>query len=258
MRELERFFKGFRNGLRVVPLADIFKYRQLARGKTPGLIELRIRNIGNRRVYARAGTDDFLTLYYVFHDQYHLAPEKLPDRPVILDLGSNIGCTIVHYKYLYGGSRIIGVEMDGGNYELAKRNVSGLEDVELLHNAVSVREGTVSYSRLDKVDAYRILPAIEGHPTDHLNTVASVTVPSIISRYGLSRIDFVKMDIEGEEANVLGSDGDLSWLGMVGSVNIEIHGDASLMGSVIAVLEKHGLRAWKDRHHWSSVMAVRP
>lgn len=60
---------------------------------------------------------------YVFHDQYHLAPGRLPDRPVILDLGSNIGCTIVHYKYLYGGSRIIGVEMDEGNYELAKRNV---------------------------------------------------------------------------------------------------------------------------------------
>ena len=257
MRGLELFFKRYRNGLRVVPPADIFKYRQLAHGKDRRLIKLRIRNIGNRCVYARAGTDDFLTLYYVFHDQYHLPPENLPDRPVILDLGSNIGGTIVHYKYLYGGSRIIGVEMDEGNYELAKRNVSGLGDVELLHNAVSVREGTVSYSGLDKVDAYRILPATSEHSAEYMKSVEAVTIPSIISRYGLSRIDFIKMDIEGEEANVFDPGGDLSWLGMVGSMNIEIHGDASLMKNVLAVLEKYGLRAWKDQYHWSSVMAVR-
>ncbi|HWS15237.1 MAG TPA: FkbM family methyltransferase [Candidatus Methylomirabilis sp.] len=257
MRELERFFKGFRNGLRVVPLVDLRKYRRLARGEGRGLVRLRIRNIGNRHVYARAGTEDFLTLYYVFHDRYHLPPGPLPARPVILDLGSNIGLTIVHYKYLHGGSRIIGVEMDEGNFELARRNVSGLGDVELLHNAVSVREGTVSYSGLEKEDAFRILPAAEGHATGHLKRVGSVTIPSIISRYGLSRIDFVKMDIEGEEENVLAPGCDLSWLAVVGSMNIEIHGDASLTGSVLAVLERHGFRAWKDLHHWSSVMAVR-
>lgn len=254
---MELFFKGYRNGLRVVPIADIFKYRQLAHGKDRRLMKLRIRNIGNRHVYARAGTEDFLTMYYVFHDQYHLAPGKLPDRPVILDLGSNIGLTIVHFKYLYGDSRIIGVEMDEGNYNVARLNVSGLEDVELLHYAVSVREGTVSYSGLEKEDAFRIMPATGGHATEHLKRVGSVTIPSIISGYGLSRIDYVKMDIEGEEANVLAPGGDLSWLGMVGSMNIEIHGDASLMKSVLAVLEKHGLRAWKDQHHWSSVMAIR-
>lgn len=253
MNEKKQMFKKLRRALRVVPVADLGKYYHLIAGDSQPLIEVRIKSLGNKSVFARPGTEDYLTLYYVFYNRFHLPPAPLPDSPVILDLGSNCGYTISHYKHLYPCARIIGVEMDEDNLALARQNVGGLENVELLHGAVSHKDGIVSYNKQAKEDAYRI----EYGEVTNPKTVAALTIPSIIQRFGLSRIDFLKLDIEGEEVNVFDAAQDLSWLDAVKSLNMEVHAEPSVLQNMLAVLQQRGFRAWKDTHHWSAIMAVR-
>lgn len=253
MSENKQMFKKLRRALRVVPLTDLAKYHRLIVGDSQPLLGVRIRKLDNATMFARPGKEDYLTLYYVFYNQFHLPPAPLPDRPVILDLGSNCGYTIAHYKHLYPRARIIGVEMDEDNLALARRNVDGLEDVELLHGAVSHKDGIVSYNKQAKEDAYRI----EYGEVTHRKTVKALTIPSILQRYGLTRVDFLKLDIEGEEVNLFRPANGLSWLDAVQSLNMEVHAEPAVLQEMLAVLGQRGFRAWKDTHHWSAIMAVR-
>jgi FkbM family methyltransferase len=245
-----------KKGFRTVSILDVGKYYLLSKG-TNGLHRVRIKAIGNKQICARAGTEDYMTLYSTFCEKYHLPPRILPKNPVILDLGSNIGATILHFKHLYPSSRIIGVEMDEDNYKLAKTNTGFLGDVELIHGAISCFDGIVSYNKATGEDAYSIISNEKTNGTRSLINVNSITIPSIISKYNLPVVDFIKMDIEGEEIKLFEKHTDLSWLDLVKSLNIEVHGDLSHLQEIVSLLEKSGFRAWKDTHHWSAIMAVR-
>jgi FkbM family methyltransferase len=253
MNDQKQIFKWLRRSLRIIPLADIVEYYYLIKEEEHRLIKLRIKQIGNRYVFARTGTEDYLTLYSTFYDQFHLPPIKLADNPIILDLGSNIGCTILHYHHLYPDSRIIGVEMDQANYDLCQINVAEARNVDLMHTAISHNERIVSYNKEAKEDAY----CISTSDTGEMSSVNSTTIKAIIAKFNLPAIDFVKMDIEGEEVQLFDFDRDLGWLNNVKSLNIEVHGNANVLQNILSVLGKCGFRAWKDAHHWSAIMATR-
>ena len=256
IRKAWRSLRKLRKASQFVPLSDLGKFYRLLSEDDRSVVGLRILPLNLDEVFARTGSEDHATLSYVFLDRYHLPPTQLPDAPTILDLGSNCGYTIVHYKHLYPAARIIGVEMDAGNFALARRNVDGHERVDLLHAAVSHLDGTAAYSTLNKEDAYHIVsPTADA--TGEFATVATISIRSLMQRYGLSHVDFVKMDIEGEELNIFAPGSDLDWLDTVRSMNIEVHGEPSVLDAILQLLHTHNFRAWKDDRHWSAVMAVR-
>jgi FkbM family methyltransferase len=256
VNEKKQIVRQLRRALRIVPLTDLVKYHHLIAGNGQPLSGVRIKKLDNDTVFARPGTEDYLTLYYVFYNQFHLPPARLTEAPVILDLGCNCGYTIAHYKRLYPDACVIGVEMDEDNLAVARRNVGGMTNVQLLHCAVSHKEGVVAYDKQAKEDAYRIEPT-GGMAASHLKTVTAMTMPSIIQRFGLSRIDFLKLDIEGEEVNVFGAAQDLGWLDAVRALNMEVHAEPAVLQQMLAMIEQRGFRAWKDTNHWSAIMAVR-
>jgi FkbM family methyltransferase len=229
----------------------------LANEKSQRTVKLRIKHIGNKAVFARTGTEDYLTLCSTFYNQFHLPPITLKPDSVILDLGSNIGVTVLHLKHLYPSSRIIGVEMDEDNYKLAELNVAGVENVELINSAISVNDGIVSYNKSDNVDAYHVTANDDKSAAGGLVSVNSITIQSLLSKYNLKTVDFMKMDIEGEEIKIFDEQADLTWLNSVKTLNIEIHGDSVLLQKILSILERHGFRAWKDTNHWSAILAVK-
>lgn len=257
MSQNEIDFRLIKRALRTVHLFDAYKFCLLAREESPRVAKLRIRSIGNKPVYARSGTEDYLTLYSTFYNQFHLPPVTLKPDSVILDLGSNIGVTLVHLKHLYPSSRVIGVEMDEDNYKLAERNIAGIEGVEIINSAISVSDGMVSYNKSDNVDAYHVTTSSADNETSGMVSVNSITIQSLLAKYKLESVDFMKMDIEGEEIKIFDDQADLTWLNKVNALNIEIHGDAELLQKIISRLEGYGFRAWKDTNHWSAIMAVK-
>jgi FkbM family methyltransferase len=66
---------------------------------------------------------------------------------VILDLGANIGITVADNARRYPGARLIAVELDPENAELARLNTAPWADrVELLQGAVWTEDGEIASS----------------------------------------------------------------------------------------------------------------
>src|SRR3954453_19511957 len=62
--------------------------------------------------------------------------EPLSSPKVIVDLGSNIGLSVVFFASKYPGARVLGVEPDPGAFELLRRNAGRLGGVTVRHAAV--------------------------------------------------------------------------------------------------------------------------
>jgi FkbM family methyltransferase len=198
--------------------------------------------------HCRVHSSDIPVIFDTFAGLYHLPPVPLPERPVIVDLGANIGCTMVHYAALYPGARIVGVELDAENVRLARINTAAISDgATLLHAAIWPQDGTVAYSG-EAAWGYRVDRGGE-------RNVDALSMRSLMKTCGISTIDFLKVDIEGAEGDLF--QGKLSWLAAVRSLAIEVHDDEPLLQRLIALLTARGFVAQRDTHHWSAVIAAR-
>ena len=141
------------------------------------LVELRLRPLGDRAIHCRSGLSDLGVVYDTFEGRYHLPPAGLEPVRTILDLGSNIGLTIAHYAALYPEARILGVELDAGNFALCRDNIEAFGDrCRVLHAAVWHEPGEVPYGGV-RESGYAIVTG-EGQPVK--KTVPAVTVDSLI------------------------------------------------------------------------------
>jgi hypothetical protein len=82
-----------------------------------------------------------------------------------------------------------------------------------------------------------------------------MTIDSLFSRFEIDRVDFLKMDIEGAEAQVLG--GKLGWLDRVQAIKIEAHPPTATVDQCREVLERHSFKCQLDSKHWASIVGVR-
>lgn len=156
-------------------------------------------------------------------------------------------------RYHYPRARIVGVELDSRNLELARRNVAGL-GMELVHAAVFHRDGEITYDAGAAFDAFQVR-AVDGIAPPPSVKVPALTVSTLLSRLGVARVDYVKVDIEGAEKGLL-LDGDLAWLDRVGQIGIELHGGITPEDAA-AVLRSRGMRTQASPRHWSAVLGWR-
>lgn len=215
---------------------------------------LRIRSLPGKKVFIRRGVlIDRDVVKYVFVDRYHLPVQKLPADATILDLGSNIGLTMVHLKQLYPGSRIIGYEMDAANYRLARQNCAGLDNCEVYREAVWSSAGEVWYDQKGYEDGYAIEENAKGE--GDMQKANAVTLQDIFRQHQLEQVDYLKMDIEGAEKEIFLS-GSLDWLGKLGELNIECH-DEEFLNRILPIIRSYGLNTWRDHTHFCMIRAVR-
>lgn len=207
------------------------------------------------KIRCRNGVDRNV-LDYVFNQKYHITDELFSYKrnPLILDLGSNIGCTILDFKLRYPDSVIYGYEMDIDNYNLALTNCKGFSNVYLFNKAVWIKKDTIVYDKSNQPDAYSI--------TNEQNnkkplSVGSIGIRDIIQENNIESIDYLKMDIEGAELDIINEE-DLSWLKSVHSFNIEFHHISdSMLEKYIALLAAYGFNVSKSKYHWSALIGTR-
>jgi len=116
--------------------------------------------------------------------------------PRILDLGANIGMSILWFKKHYPDSEIVAYEADKKIYKYLENNVHGLNGVKLHNAAVWHKDGTLSFCS-EGADAGRV---------DEQSNVEKISVQAkdirkIIKEEG--PFEYIKMDIEGAESTVL-------------------------------------------------------
>ncbi len=144
---------------------------------------------------------DGRSFYYsfreIFRDHIYEFRAKTAS-PRILDVGSNVGLSLLFFKHQYPNCKLTGFEPDPTVFQTAQHNLDalGLTDVELIQKAAWIEATTLSFEP-------------EGADAGHLTSSESATgdsfsVNAIDLRSFLHEpIDFLKMDIEGAEVDVL-------------------------------------------------------
>ncbi len=219
------------------------------RDVAPTVTRVRLRPLGGREVAIRQGTADFFALRDTFLQQYHLPPRGIVPR-TIWDLGANIGLTMAHFAALFPDSRILGVELDADNAALCRENVSPWADrCRLVLGAVWTSDGEVTYRRdRGREQGFRVID--NGGDT----TARSFALNSLLQAERWPRIDYVKMDIEGAEREVLCSA--VEWAARVGSIKVEVHEPYSVE-QCERDLRALGFEAHRDDQHWAAVIGIR-
>ena len=227
-------------------------YDDLSHGKiyNKNEVQLYIKTAGKTPINCRNNNNDFHVIYATFFQLYHLPAKKLKRDAVILDLGSNIGLTMRHLKYLYPKSKIIGVELDRDNYLMAKKNLSGIKDCYLINAAIWYKDGFVNYEGSDSQSFHCVV----NNDVAVQKKVKAYSLPALFGEYNLSKIDFVKMDIEGAESIIFKED--CSWLNCVQSLNLEVHNGEPL-SRYVSILEKYGFKCELSKKHWSAILAYK-
>jgi len=119
------------------------------------------------------------------------------DAPHIIDLGANIGLSVLFFKCLYPESTIVAYEPDPKIFEILKRNVGHLPGVDLRNAAAWIEEGEMTF--------YSEGSLAGSSEMDFADKGNAVTVPTERLKFELAKraVDFLKMDIEGAENSVL-------------------------------------------------------
>jgi FkbM family methyltransferase len=197
-------------------------------------------------------------LFYTFFHRFHLPPKPISNRTIklILDFGSNIGCTIAHFACLYPEATVIGVELDPENADLCRRNISPwAERCQIVEGGVWKNDGHIEYVKAKGAEDGYSVTAMTQLNRGPIKTAKAISVNSLLQTWCSGRdVDYIKMDIEGAEREVLRSN--TEWAAKVKSMKVEIHGDYSAQDCVND-LERLGFAASLTNDNSYSVVAVR-
>lgn len=167
---------------------------------------------------------------------YHFDAAR-PD-PRIIDGGGNIGMSVLSFKRLYPHARITCFEPDPAIFALLQENLArnGLEDVRLINAGLSGTAGEVAFAP-DGSAGGQIAPGIGGAgPRVRMER---------LSDYLDEPVDFLKLNIEGEELPVLREAAASGKLGRVRELVLEYHGWANgeqRLGDILNLLDRAGFR----------------
>ena len=218
-------------------------------GRAEATVDLRLRPLEGRSVAVRPSTSDVDTVWGVFGRRYHVPPGEVGDPRLILDLGANIGLTMADFAVRYPRARVVGVELDDVNAELARRNVAPWAERCLVENAaVWPSDGEAWYDPWPGGTAtYRATPDAGGG-----RRVRAISLASLVAKHG--PVDYMKVDVEGGERALL-QDGS-GWASRVRTIKVELHGSYA-RAACEADLTRLGFEARVDPRHWACVEGVR-
>lgn len=215
-------------------------------------LEARYTEVLEREVYLRPGTSDHGTWVEVFERGFHVPPPEMPTPRTVLDLGANIGLTAAHYAAMWPEAVIVAVEMDLENAELARRNFGGV----VYQRAVTGWGGTRDYDPAVSADAY----ALQADAGRGSYAVASEAfLPLVVAFFGDADVDFVKMDVEGSEWEIMQAAAQ-GWWPRPRHLLVEFHDEPrdgpAIVERGIALLEALGYDARHHEVHPQAVFAV--
>lgn len=180
---------------------------------------------GKKLVYN--SPQDFLHgLKEIFIEEvYHI---DLPPQAYVLDCGANIGLSVIYIKEKFPDANIIAFEPDTNNYALLQQNVQafGLQHVQLEEKAVWVATTELLFESEGNMGS-RIGKGESGGG----KKTKAVRLRDYISK----KVDFLKMDIEGAEYEVMKDIADQ--LHLVDQMFVEYHGKFSQNKELLEMLQ---------------------
>lgn len=139
----------------------------------------------------------------------YLQKGQLKEGDVVLDLGSYCGSTVWGFSNAVGKSgKVYGLEPDPVNFEMLSKNVEHhkLTNVVVINKGVWSTSGTLLFQGEGNMGSG--ISQVQGRSAN-LFSVPVISLNDLCAQYEIKAIDYIKMDIEGAEVDVLKTSGDL-------------------------------------------------
>jgi len=192
-------------------------------------------------VFLRDNGAGATTIAEYFSPHSAIIPANLPPihPKVIYDLGANVGVSSLFFASLYPKATIYGFEPLPENFEVCLLNYRGIANKsQVFPWAIGSKTGQAIFDCKNDSRGGRLEST---HQDPNLQTIAQIqvkiiSIADLINKEGLPPPDFLKIDVEGAEYDVLA--GLAGYEDSVGSIYLETHGD-NIKNNCILWLEKH-------------------
>jgi FkbM family methyltransferase len=176
---------------------------------TNTIVELRKGGVFNSFGYGDVG----LGLYRIWGVcEYGIRPKDAKKFRVVVDIGAHIGYFSVFLGVLNPKCHVLSYEIDKGNFEKLKQNINncGALNVIPIHSAVTDKCGFVNYFSGRDCSEFSTTKISFSNSATIVNegliavgTVNSITLNDVIEGNNLDYVDFLKLDCEGAEFEIL-------------------------------------------------------
>lgn len=138
-------------------------------------------------------------------------------KPLVLDLGANIGLSTLYFAKNWPKATIVGIEPDEGNYTLFCQNIAGHEHIVPIRGAIASKH---SYARIINPEGSEWSYQTEINDGNSGGIVA-LSVNELLQRHGDCEPFICKIDIEGAEQELFSAN--TQWVERFPIVIIELH-----------------------------------
>lgn len=186
----------------------------------------------------------------IFIDQNYLI-ESTKEPLKIIDCGSNIGLSVLYFKFKAPNASVTTFEPNPHTFELLEKNISSnVEGVTLVKAGVASEKGEVTFYT-DHDDRSSQSASTSKHLLNKQRPLEPMTVQMhTLSSYIDSEIDVLKLDIEGAEGEVVDELSRTGKLRLIKKLFIEFHYDGvnttHPLGQLLMRLEDAGLKYVMD------------
>jgi FkbM family methyltransferase len=170
-------------------------------------------------IYLRDNFSDKAIFLQVFVErQYVPINFDFPKIETILDGGANIGLASIFFTTMFPDAEILAVEPNKSNFELLYKNTKTYNSIDCHYGAIWDKEEDIHITNPESLAAG--FEVDRGAKNDNL--LRGTTIQKLLGLKKWSRIDLLKLDIEGAEKEVFNA-ADTNWLKKIRVLIIELH-----------------------------------
>ena len=150
--------------------------------------------------------------------------------PLIVDCGANIGLSVLYFKSLYPQSNIIAYEPDADNVALMQKNIqaNGCSNVTIQQEAVWTANENLYFKSIGSQGSQLAGDQLSENTVE----VKAIKLATVLEN---NQVDFLKIDIEGAEYEVMKDCANS--LSAVQNIFVEYHGKASETYKLTEILQ---------------------
>lgn len=167
--------------------------------------------------------------YWIFkeifiEENYYFKSDR--EDPFIIDCGGNIGISVLYFKTIYPKSKIITFEPNPSNLKLLNENLkkNAIVGVKVYDLALGARDGSVDFFThgpgTTMYEEFSIKQKKVNLDEAGLKVKAKIVR---LSPYVSQRVDYLKLDVEGAESDILCELKDSGSLSKVDRIGMEYH-----------------------------------
>lgn len=176
-------------------------------------------------------SSDFTIFYEIFYSKSYTKDFSIPEDSIVLDIGAHIGLFSVMASRI--AKKVYSFEPEPENFNLLLTNIrlNSIKNIEAINKAVSKKTGTAKLRiGVDESECSLDKKGID---------VATISLKDFFDTYNIKKIDFLKMDCEGSEYDILMST-PKEYLERIGKISMEVHKTNKFLEDMSEFLSKNG------------------